>query len=252
MPGSISSDIFREGLFDGKHVLVSGGTSGIGLAIAEAFLRLGANVLITGTSRQKLAALGTAMTSQKALLDLLDVQDDAAVTGFVTNLPRLDVLVNAAGIALGDDEHGSAGFEKVIDVNLTGMARLSLAARPLLSRQHGSILNIASMYSFFGAAGGPAYAASKGGTVQLTKSLALAYGPEGVRVNAIAPGWIETALTAETQEKDRADGRIMKRLALPRWGLPGDIAEAAVFLSSPAASYITGAVLAIDGGYSSA
>jgi NAD(P)-dependent dehydrogenase (short-subunit alcohol dehydrogenase family) len=140
----------------------------------------------------------------------------------------------------------------VVDVNLTGSMRVSTACRPLLAKARGSILNIASMLSFFGGGHAPAYSASKGGIVQLTKSLAIAWAAEGIRVNAIAPGWIETGMTKPVREDAARSKAIVDRTPLRRWGTPDDVAGAAVFLCSPAAAFITGAVLPVDGGYSAA
>ena len=137
----------------------------------------------------------------------------------------------------------------VLDVNLHGAMRGAAAARPILTRGVGTILNIASMLSFFGGALVPGYSASKGGIAQLTKSLALAYAAEGLRVNALAPGWIATPLTQALREDPARSEAILSRTALRRWGEPQDIAGAAVFLASPLAAFITGVVLPVDGGY---
>jgi NAD(P)-dependent dehydrogenase (short-subunit alcohol dehydrogenase family) len=141
-------------------------------------------------------------------------------------------------------------FAKVIDVNLTGTMRLCAACRTRLAASRGCVLNIASMLSFFGSAAVPAYSASKGGIAQLTKSLAIAWAPDGVRVNAIAPGWIETALTEPLYSDPQRRDEILRRTPLGRWGQPADVAGAAVFLCSPAAAFITGVILPVDGGYS--
>jgi NAD(P)-dependent dehydrogenase (short-subunit alcohol dehydrogenase family) len=140
------------------------------------------------------------------------------------------------------------GFQKVIDVNLTGTMRMCVAARPLLEKSGGAIVNTASIWSFFGGGLTPAYTASKGGVAQLTKALAVAWAP-AVRVNAVAPGWIDTELTKGAQaDKARSDA-IVARTPFGRWGTPGDVGGAVVFLCSQAASFITGTVLPVDGGY---
>src|SRR5690606_16949684 len=132
----------------------------------------------------------------RADLRLLDVRDGAAVRRMIAGLDRLDVLVNCAGIIRRGEELDPVVFETVVDVNLTGTMRACAAARPLLRQSRGAIVNLASMLSFFGGGLVPGYAASKGGIAQLTRSLAIAYAEDGIRVNAIAPGWIATPLTA--------------------------------------------------------
>ena len=141
-------------------------------------------------------------------------------------------------------------FARVVDVNLTGTMRMSVACRAALANAKGSIVNIASMHAIFGAPLSPAYAASKAGVVQLTKSLAVAWAEDGIRVNAIAPGWIETPMTVPARSDAARNRAILDRTPLGRWGTPDDIVGPALFLASDAASFITGAVLVVDGGYS--
>lgn len=141
-------------------------------------------------------------------------------------------------------------FAAVLDVNLTGTMRMCQACYPRLKETRGCILNIASMLSIFGSGRVPAYSSSKGGVVQLTKSLAIAWASDGVRVNALAPGWIATNLTAPLVESAAFRETIIARTPLGRWGDPSDVAPAAVFLCSSQASFITGTVLTVDGGYS--
>jgi NAD(P)-dependent dehydrogenase (short-subunit alcohol dehydrogenase family) len=143
-------------------------------------------------------------------------------------------------------------FEHVLDVNLVGTMRVCTAARGHLARTRGCIVNVASMLSFFGGARVPAYSASKGGVAQLTKSLALAWAAEGIRVNAVAPGWIATPLTEAIQQDQARSDQLMSRTALNRWGRPEEIAGPVLFLCSELASFVTGAVIPIDGGYSAA
>ncbi len=218
----------------GTRALVTGGTSGIGQAIAAALTQAGCRVTAAG-------------------FETFDVSDESSIRRLVSGLDRLDILVNAAGTILrGGAEFDPAGFEKVVDVNLTGAMRVSTACRPLLAASRGCILNLASMLSFFGGGHAPGYSASKGGIVQLTKSLAIAWAAEGIRVNAIAPGWIETEMTRPVREDAARNQAILDRTPLRRWGKPEEVAGAALFLCSPAASFITGAVLTVDGGYSAA
>jgi NAD(P)-dependent dehydrogenase (short-subunit alcohol dehydrogenase family) len=235
--------------FSGRVVLVTGGTTGIGRAIAEAFAAAGAEVVVTGLTEAEVESCRDATSGLSA--SLLDVADQAAIDRHVSGLDRLDALVNAAGMILRSGlEFELEGFERVVDVNLTGTMRMCLACRSRLAKSGGSILNLASMLTFFGSGFAPAYSASKGGVAQLTKSLAIAWASEGIRVNAIAPGWIRTALTRPLFDDPARSGAIVARTPLGRWGRPEDAAGAAVFLCSPAAAFITGVVLPIDGGYS--
>jgi NAD(P)-dependent dehydrogenase (short-subunit alcohol dehydrogenase family) len=227
--------------FSRQSVLVSGGTSGIGAAIAAAFAQAGAEVVAAGLPGETAAGIRT--------VDL-DVRDGAGVTGLAASLQRLDILVNAAGVIRRGAEHDPAVFEDVVDINLNGTMRLCAACRPLLAASGaGSVVNLASMLSFFGGGLVPAYSASKGGIAQLTKSLAIAWAGEGIRVNAIAPGWIETPLTRALVEDPDRSGPIVARTPLGRWGKPADLTGPVMFLCSPAAAFVTGVILPVDGGY---
>ena len=243
---SISSSADPFGSFRGARVLVTGGTSGIGHAIGRAFAAQGARVTVTGATGAEADACQTA-PNMTALA--LDVQDRAEVSAYMAALPGLDHLINCAGIIRRGAEHDPDVFDQVIDINLGGTMRMCTLARPLLADSKGSIINLASVLSFFGGGLVPAYAASKGGVMQLTKSLAIAYAPDGIRVNAIAPGWIETPLTQGLRDDPARTAAILGRTPLGRWGKPADIAGPALFLASPMAAFITGAVLPVDGGY---
>ena len=236
---------FRGDLFSGRQVLVVGGSSGIGAGIASAFVAHGAQVQVTGATPAEMASA----QAQGLPAQVLDVRHGDAVIALIGKLPGLDVLVNCAGILRRGEEHDPEVFAQVVDINLNGSMRCCAAARPLLAARRGCIINTASMLSFFGGGLVPGYAASKGGVAQLTKSLAIAYAAEGIRVNALAPGWIATALTDALQRDPARSDPIIARTPLKRWGTPQDVAGAALFLASPAAAFVTGVVLPVDGGY---
>ena len=229
-----------------KQALIIGGARGIGFGIAEAMLAAGYAVTVTGLSAEEVAAV-PAREHLKAVR--LDVTKDAEVAACIAQFSRLDALVNCAGIILRDGkEFTIEGFQQVLDVNLTGTMRLCMAAKPLLEKQGGAIVNTASIWSFFGGGLVPAYTASKGGVAQLTKALAVAWAPN-IRVNAIAPGWVETELTKAAQADPARSEAIVARTPFGRWGRPDDIGGAVVFLCSQGAGFITGTVLPVDGGY---
>jgi NAD(P)-dependent dehydrogenase (short-subunit alcohol dehydrogenase family) len=240
---------FNSTVLQGQKALVTGGTQGIGAAVALQLAAMGAQVIAAGlppaegwNEDHPLSAAGIRLTE-------LDVSDAQSVSQLFSGLDQLDILVNCAGIIRRGAEHDLDVFEQVIAVNLTGTMRVCSAARALLARRGGSIVNLASMLSFFGGALVPAYSASKGGISQLTRSLALAYAAEGIRVNAVAPGWIATPLTQALQDDEERSRALLQRTPLGRWGQPEDVAQVAAFLCTPAASFMTGAIVPVDGGY---
>ena len=219
------------------RALVTGAAGGIGGALAAGLAAAG--YAVTGVDRA--AAPGVAP---------LDITDTAAVNAFAAGFDSLSVLVNAAGVLRRPDEYDPDVFAEVLDVNLVGGMRLATACKPALARANGAIINVGSMYSFFGAPHAPAYAASKGGVVQMTKSLAVAWAADGIRVNAIAPGWITTPLTVAARGDGPRNAAIMARTPMGRWGDPEDLVGPVLFLAGEAARYVTGVVLPVDGGYS--
>ncbi len=240
---------FRPDLFSGHHVLVSGASSGIGLAIARGFATLGASVIATGSSAEKLQQAGADASNRGIRFEKLDVRDSKAIRAFVSSLSRLDVLVNAAGIARPQAEFEEEIYLEVIDVNLNSQMRFAMAARPLLAKRGGSIINIASMLSYVVDAAVPAYGASKTGVLGLTRHLAHAFGHDGIRVNAISPGYHQTEMTKDLWTDPVASEKIVARTAAKRWGTADDLVGTALFLASPAAIYVTGTDIPVDGGF---
>ncbi len=224
------------------RVLVTGGTSGIGKALAEGFADAGYSVVAAGLGELPEDRDGIAFRS-------LDVTDDQAVSELVEGLAPLAVVVNAAGVIFRGAELEPEVFAKVVDINLTGTMRVCAAARRPLAEAGGVIINIASMLSYFGGGLVPGYAASKGGIAQLTKSLAIAYAADGIRVNALAPGWIATPLTDGLREDPAREEAILSRTPLGRWGAPEDLVGPALFLAGPGSGFVTGSILNVDGGY---
>jgi 2-deoxy-D-gluconate 3-dehydrogenase len=241
-----------------KTALVTGGNGGIGLGMARGLAEAGATVAIAGRDKSKnaqaLKALGGKTISLEA--DLRDEQScRAMVEQAAERLGRLDILVNNAGtnIRKPPQDYSLEEWKLVLDTNLTSAFVASQTAYPHMKRTGGGkIVNIGSMMSIFGASFVAPYGASKGGIVQLTRALACAWAKDNIQVNAVLPGWIDTALTRQAR-KDIAGlhERVLARTPAGRWGAPQDLSGIAVFLCSPASDFITGTAIPVDGGYSS-
>jgi NAD(P)-dependent dehydrogenase (short-subunit alcohol dehydrogenase family) len=227
--------------------IVTGGTRGIGAAIAASLAGKGYFVVAAGLHPFERA---DAEQNSNIRAELLDVTCARSVYDLVAGLDRIDLIVNCAGIIQRDGrEFTIAGFRTTLEVNLVGTMQMCLAAKSKLSESRGSIINLASMLTFFGSASAPAYAASKGGIGQLTKSLALAWAADGIRVNAVAPGWISTDMTDPLQHSPERSAAIIDRTPLSRWGAADDVCGLVAFLASKDAAFVTGAIVPVDGGY---
>lgn len=237
---------FQTNILEGKVALVTGGLSGIGAAIANQLSALGAKTVAAGLPLP--ADVPDTLSTDIERVSL-DVRSSEEVTALMKRFDRLDIVVNCAGVISRVEEHQIDVFERVLDINLNGTMRVCTSARELLKASSGCIVNTASMLSFFGGGLVPAYSASKGAIAQLTKSLAIAYAVNGIRVNAIAPGWIATPLTRALQDDAGRSQGILDRTPMHRWGQPQEVAQVAAFLCTPAASFMTAAIVPVDGGY---
>ncbi|UST53704.1 SDR family oxidoreductase [Comamonadaceae bacterium OTU4NAUVB1] len=244
----------------GRVALVTGGNGGIGLGMALGLARAGARVVVAARNADKSAAAVAALAEAggDAFALAADVTDEASVKALFDAVAeragRLDILVNNAGTTVRKpvDRLALDEWRQVMDTNLTSAFLCSRAAHPLMKAAGGGkIINIGSMMSIFGAPYAPAYGASKGGIVQLTKSLAAAWAGDGIQANAVLPGWIRTDLTDGARAQVAGlEARVVARTAAGRWGEPGDLAGVAVFLASAASDFVTGTAIPVDGGYS--
>lgn len=226
-----------------KTALITGGGTGIGLATGRLLLKRGYRVVAGGMDVEEELPEGIEFIRT-------DVTSSDDLAALVARTDRVDALINCAGIIRQSAEWELDVFKHVMEVNLTASLALSNLAQEKLEESKGVIINLASMWSFFGSAKSPAYASSKGGIVALTRAMAAAWGPKGVRVNAIAPGWVETRMGAGTKNDPERGPKITARIPLGRWAQASEIASVIAFLVSDEASYIHGVVLPIDGGYS--
>jgi NAD(P)-dependent dehydrogenase (short-subunit alcohol dehydrogenase family) len=235
----------KGAIFDlsGKSALVTGGRRGIGLAIAHSLAEHGADVTITGTQ-------GGEESVEGFPLRRMQLSDPASIQALADGFDGLDILVNNAGELIREGkEYEPDNFDRIIHANLNGTYRMCHAFRPHLEARRGCIVNVVSMRAFIGSPLGPAYGASKAGIMQLTRTLAIHWGADGIRANAVAPGWTRTDMNISVQQDADAAAEIANSAALNRWGEPREIAGAVVYLASPAASFTTGTCIVADGGF---
>lgn len=226
----------------GKTVLITGGTGGIGGAFAQGFLGHGADVIVADVAQPK-------DPDPRIRYETLDVRDDAAVEALAAAVETLDAVIHCAGRLFRWEEYKPEVFKDVLDIHLVGALRLANAFRPHLARTKGCLINIGSMYSYFGAPQVPAYAAAKTAVTSLTKSLAISFAADGIRVNAIAPGWIKTEISRGGRENPEFNAKVVARIPGGEWAEPEDLAGTAIFLVSPASRLINGVTIPVDGGY---
>ena len=240
----------------GKVALVTGGNGGIGLGMAKGLADAGASVMVAGRDADKNRRAVEALGGNAATI-AVDMAEEsgcrAAVDAAAKTFGRLDILVNNAGINIRKppQDYSLAEWHSVLNINLTSLFVCCQAAYPHLRARGGKIINIGSMMSIFGASFAAPYGASKGGVVQLTKSLAAAWAGDKIQVNAVLPGWIDTELTKGAREQvSGLHEKVLARTPAGRWGVPEDLAGIAVFLAAPASDFITGTAIPVDGGYS--
>jgi 2-deoxy-D-gluconate 3-dehydrogenase len=249
-------------LFDlsGKVAIVTGGNGGIGLGMAQGLARAGASIVVLGRNAAKSESAARLIEQQTRVRTLVVTADVAhepdverAVAETRAHFGRIDILFNNAGINVRKQPQDLAleEWQHVMNINLTSAFLMSKAVYPAMKQSGGGkIVNVGSMTSIFGASFAPAYASSKGGIVQLTKSLALAWASDNIQVNAILPGWFDTELTQKAREQiPGLHERVLARIALGRWAKPADMAGTAVWLASSASDYVTGIAVPVDGGY---
>lgn len=238
--------------FAGKRVLVVGGSSGIGNGIAHGFAARGADVHVTGTRHDEGDYLEAEDSDFRGLTyHQLDVTDRGGADALARELGAIDVLVLSQGVVrYGREEFKREGWDHVLQVNLTSLMDCARAFHSVLADRGGCITIVSSTGAFHAMIGNPAYGASKAGAASLVGSLAQAWARDGIRVNGIAPGFVETKMTRVTTENEKRREGAIARIPLQRFGTPQDMAGAAIFLASPLAHYITGQTLIVDGGLS--
>ena len=250
-------DLFK---LNGKVAIVTGGNGGIGLGMATGLAQAGASIVVVGRNKAKSESAAKLLQKESGVRTLVVTADvslpedvERAVAETRVHFGRIDILFNNAGINVRKQPQDLPfeDWQNVLNVNLTSAFLLSKAVYPAMKKAGGGkIVNIGSMTSIFGAGFAAAYASSKGGIVQLTKSLALAWAPDNIQVNAILPGWFDTELTEKAREQiPGLHERVLARIAVGRWAKPADMAGTAIWLASASSDYVTGIAVPVDGGY---
>lgn len=234
--------------FTGRRVLITGGTNGMGNAMAHAFRKLGAAVTVTGTRPRE------AYDSDLYGLDVrqFDAGDPDQVEHLIGSIEALDVLINNGALVLyRGQEFEMEGFRRVMEVNLNAVMRLCTGFRPKLAKRRGAIVNVASLAGYGAVRGNPAYGASKAGVISLTKTLAVAFAKDNIRVNGLAPGYVKTNITEVSHTNEKISDAIVQKTPAARWGEPDDMVGPVLFLASnDIAGFVTGHTVVADGGYS--
>jgi NAD(P)-dependent dehydrogenase (short-subunit alcohol dehydrogenase family) len=239
-----------------KAALVTGGTVGIGLGIALVLEKSGCKVIATGTKKETIENARKETDGKNIEYIKVDVTNEDDIENLVQKIPKLDILINNAGIVIGTaadltelKEYQLDNFTKVLNVNLTGLMRMCVSFYPLLKKSgEGTIVNLSSIRAFWAGSHVPAYCASKGGVVSLTKSLAAQWAQDNIRVNSIAPGWIKSRMTTPVHESSEKNKEIITKTPLKRFGAPEDIGKAVLFFCSDLSQFVTGQTLIVDGG----
>lgn len=234
--------------FSGKRICVVGATSGMGSAIAKELISRGSEVYITGSSEASVACARNEFSGLRAA-DVLDITRQSDIDAYARSFSRIDALINCAGASFPNQETEPAVFLNTIAINLSGIGHTCIAMYPALREARGCVVNFGSLTSYLGSMTNPAYSAAKGGIIQLTKSLARMWGPDGIRVNAVSPGYVKTKMTAFRWEDQSQVKAIEDRTPLGRWALPEDIVGPTLFLCSEEARFVTGVSLPVDGGF---
>ena len=235
--------------FSKKNILIVGGSRGIGYSAATLFAKLGGRVIVTCKKNKSLEEFEKNNNDENIRIEQLDLTNDISIENLIKKITTLDILINCSSLVKGGVEYRIENFSDVVNVNLMGTLRICHAMLPKLAVSRGNIINLTSVNTGIASATIPAYASTKSGLESLTKSMATCWASHYVRVNSVAPGWIE-GKTNDILTRELAEFNFHERIPLKRLGKPDEVANVIVFLASKYASYITGATILVDGGFS--